>query len=117
MTLTFDSFGGLWPYLFILIAGTFATDIWRWIGVAAGGFLREGSEALTLVKAIATALVAAVVGQLILFPSGELAASPVAVRVAAAALGWLAFWFARKSVLIGVLTAEAILFAGWLLAG
>ena len=117
MTLTFDSFGGLWPYLFILIAGTFATEIWRWIGVAAGGFLREGSEALTLVKAIATALVAAVVGQLILFPSGELAASPVAVRVAAAALGWLAFWFARKSVLIGVATAEAVLFAGWSLAG
>jgi hypothetical protein len=98
-------------------AGTLATDIWRWIGVAAGGFLREGSEALTLVKAIATALVAAVVGQLILFPSGELASSPVAVRVAAAAMGWLAFWFARQSVLVGVATAEALLLAGWSVAG
>ncbi len=117
MTLAFDSFGGLWPYLFILLAGTLATDIWRWLGVAAGGFLREGSEALTLVKAIATALVAAVVGQLILFPSGELANAPMAVRVVAAALGWLAFWLARKSVLIGVATAEAVLFAGWILAG
>ena len=117
MTLSFDSFGGFWPYLFILLAGKLATDVWRWLGVAAGGYLREGSEALTLVKAIATALAAAVVGQLILFPSGELANSPVAVRVAAAALGWLAFWFARKSVLIGVATAEAVLFAGWTLAG
>jgi high-affinity Fe2+/Pb2+ permease len=117
MTLSFDSFGGLWPYLFILLAGTLPTDIWRWIGVAAGGFLREGSEALTLIKAIATALVAAVVGQLILFPSGELAASPTAVRVAAAALGWLIFRLARNSVLLGVLTAEAVLFAGWSLTG
>ena len=77
----------------------------------AGGRLDEESEALIWVKAVATALVAGVVGQLILFPSGELAATPVVLRIAAAALGWLAFWLARKSVLVGVLAAEAVLLA------
>ena len=115
MNITFDSIdAGYWPYLFILVAGTLATEIWRWIGVAAGGRLRQDSEALIWVKAVATALVAGVVGQLIVFPSGALAATPLALRIAAAALGWLAFWFARKSVLTGVLTAEAVLLAGWL---
>ena len=115
MTLTFDSLDApWWPYLFILIAGTLATEIWRWIGLVAGGRLRQDSETLIWVKAVATALVAGVVGQLIVFPSGELAATPVALRIAAAALGWVAYWFVRKSVLVGVLTAEAVLFAGWL---
>ena len=116
MTLTFDSFGGLWPYLFILIAGTLATEIWRWLGVLAGGALREGGEALILVRAVATALVAAVVGQLVLFPSGELAASPLAARIAAAAIGWVAFLLAGRSIFIGVLTAEVVLFAVWTLS-
>ena len=118
MNLTFDSFeSAWWPYLFILLAGTLATDVWRWLGVLIGGSLPEESEALTWVKAVATALVAGVVGQLIVFPTGELAATPLALRMAAAGFGWLAFWFARKSVLVGVLTGEAILLGGWSLAG
>ena len=114
MTLTFHSLeAGWWPYVFIFVAGVLATEIWRWLGVAAGDALREDSQALIMVKACATALVAAVVGQLTLFPAGELAATPAWLRVAAAALGWLAFLLARKSVLVGVLTAEAVLFGGW----
>jgi hypothetical protein len=113
--LTFDSFAaGWWPYVFILVAGVLATDVWRWIGVVAGGALEEGSEALAWVKAVATALVAGVVGQLIVFPSGELAATPLALRIAAAGIGWAAFMLARKTVLVGVLTAEAVLLFGWL---
>ena len=47
---------------------------------------REDSDILVLVRAIATALVAAVIGNLICFPSGALAAAPVALRLGAAAL-------------------------------
>jgi hypothetical protein len=100
-----------WPYLFILVAGWLATDVWRWIGVLAGGRLREESELLVWVRAVATALVAGVISRLILFPAGALAE---ALRVAAAALGWLAFWTAGKRILVGVLTAEAVLIGGWL---
>ena len=34
-----------WPYLFILIAGWFATDIWRYAGVLLGRKLDETSAA------------------------------------------------------------------------
>jgi hypothetical protein len=103
-----------WPYLFILVAGGLATDVWRWIGVLAGGRLREDSELLVWVRAVATALVAGVISRLILFPAGALAEAPLVLRVAAAALGWLAFWAAKKRILVGVLTAEAVLIGGWL---
>ena len=33
-----------WPLVMIIIAGWFATDVWRWLGVFAGGRLREDGE-------------------------------------------------------------------------
>ncbi len=118
MTATFETFGQGWagdfgPYLFILLAGTLMTDIWRWLGVLAGNRLRDDSEALNWVKAVATALIAGVIGNLILFPSGALASAPVALRVVAAALGWGVFMAARRNVLAGVIAAELVLVIGW----
>jgi hypothetical protein len=116
--MTFDAIDAAWwPYLFILIAGGLATDIWRWLGVLAGNRLRDDSEALIWVRAVATALVASVIGKLILFPTGALAAAPLLVRLAAAAAGFAAFAAARQSVLVGVITGEVVLIAGWWLAG
>lgn len=116
MSLTFNGIAGdWWPYLFILLAGTVATDIWRWIGVLAGSRLKDDSEALVFVRAVATSLVASVIGTLIVFPSGQLAATPLWLRIAAAAIGWLAFRAARKTVAVGVLAGEAVLIGGWLL--
>ncbi len=118
MNLTFDSIASpWWPYLFILIAGWLATDIWRWIGVLAGNRLRDDSEALIWVKSVATALVAGVIGKLILFPDGPLAEAPIFLRVAAASIGWVAFLVAKQRVYVGVLTAEAVLIGGWLITG
>ncbi len=118
MTATFETFGQGWagdfgPYLFILLAGTLMTDIWRWLGVLAGNRLRDDSEALNWVKAVATALIAGVIGNLILFPTGALASAPVALRLIAAAFGWGAFMAARKNVLAGVIAAELVLVIGW----
>jgi hypothetical protein len=116
--MTFDAIDAAWwPYLFILVAGGLATDIWRWLGVLAGNGLRDDSEALIWVRAVATALVASVIGKLILFPTGALAAAPLLVRLAAAAAGFAAFAAARQSVLVGVITGEVVLIAGWWLAG
>ena len=71
--MTFDAFDAWWwPYLFILVGGWLATDAWRFLGVYLGGRLRDDTDALVLVRALATALVAAVIGNLIVFPSGAL---------------------------------------------
>jgi hypothetical protein len=101
-----------WPFLFIALGGWLATDAWRYLGVYLGGRIREDSDALVLVRAVATALVAAVIGNLILFPSGDLANTPVILRVGAAVAGFAAYLLGGKKVIVGIIVAEAILLAG-----
>lgn len=107
---------GWWAYAFIAIAGWLATDIWRWLGVIAGKQLRDDSEALNWVRAVATALVAAVIAKLILYPTGVLAQSPLWLRTGAVVLGALAFFLARQKPIAGIATTIAVLAAGlwWL---
>jgi hypothetical protein len=104
-----------WPYLFILVAGFAATDVWRFLGVYLGGRVKDDSEVLVLVRAIATALVAAVIGNLIVYPSGALADTPLALRAGAAAVGFAAYLASGNRMLVGILVAEAVLVAGMLL--
>lgn len=107
---------GWWAYVFIAVAGWLATDIWRWLGVIAGNRLREDSEALNWVRAVATALVAAVIAKLILYPTGVLAQSPLWLRMAAVILGAFGFFLGRQKPAAGIATAIAVLAAGlwWL---
>jgi hypothetical protein len=101
-----------WPFLFILVAGWLATDAWRFLGVYFGGRISEDSDILVLVRTVATALVAAVIGNLIIFPSGALAGSPVALRIGAAAIGFAAYMLLGRHVLVGIIAGEVTLLAG-----
>jgi hypothetical protein len=114
--MTFDAIDAWWwPFVYILVAGWLATDSWRFLGVFFGGQISEESDVLVLVRAVATALVAAVIGNLIIFPSGALAATALALRLGAAAAGFGAYLFFGKSVLVGIIAAELVLGVGmWL---
>lgn len=101
-----------WPYVFILVGGTAMTYPWRFLGVFLGGRIREDSDVLVLVRAVATALVAAVIGNLICFPSGPAADSTLALRIGSALLGFAAYFFLRRKVLVGIVVAELVFLAG-----
>jgi hypothetical protein len=103
-----------WHFLFIFIAGAVATDAWRFLGVGFGERIPEQSEALVFVRCIATALVAAVIGNLIAFPSGTLADMPLWLRLGAAAAGFGTF-LGGGHMLLGIAVAEAVLAAGMIL--
>jgi branched-subunit amino acid transport protein len=107
----------LWPFLYILVAGWLATDLWRWLGVIAGARLKEDSELLNWVRAVATALVASVVAKQILFPGGALADSPLWLRIGAAVFGFLVFYLTGEKVIFGVATAILLLAGGLYLLG
>ncbi len=64
------------------------------------------------VRAVATALLAAVVARLVLTPSGALVALPLWLRLGAVVGGVAVFALAKRSVLAGVVAAEAILVGG-----
>ncbi|UUP15808.1 AzlD domain-containing protein [Nitratireductor thuwali] len=104
-----------WPYLFIIVGGWLATDMWRFVGVYFGGKLAEDSELLVMVRCIATALVAAVIANLVIFPSGALAATPLWLRVGAGLAGFAAYLAAGKRVIVGIIAGELVLAGGMLL--
>lgn len=111
--MSFDALDGWWwPYVFILAAGWLATDSWRFLGVYLGGKMSEDSDILVFVRCVATALVAAVIANLVVFPGGALASSPLALRIGAAAIGFAAYLAAGKRMIVGIVSAEAVLLAG-----
>lgn len=115
--LSFDAYPGvLWPFVFIILAGWLPTDVWRYLGVLFAGRIREDSGAVELVRAIATALVAAVIARLVLYPTGSLALIPDAARIGAMLGGFLAYILLRRSIVLGLCVAQAILIGGTLLA-
>ena len=114
--ITFTTFtASWWPFVFILLAGWLPTDIWRYLGVLSAGRVDEHSPLAALARSVATALVAAVIAQLVFFPRGALAAVPTLVCVAALAGGFAAYLASGRRILAGILAAEALLLGGYAL--
>jgi len=99
-------------YLALLLVGVLPSEIWRWLGLMLGGGLDEDSEIIMWVRAVATALIAAVVARIVLIPPGALAAVPLPVRLAALAGGFLGFLLIRRSAFAGVVVGEGLLVLG-----
>jgi len=100
------------PWFALILAGFLPNEIWRLAGVMLVRGLDEKSQIIIWVRAVATAMLAGVLAQLVLSSTGALALIPVSVRIGAAVLGFLAFLAARKSVFVGVLTGELAVMAG-----
>jgi hypothetical protein len=108
----------LWSYFALVLVGFLPNEIWRALGFVVARGLDEGSDILVWVRAVATAVLSAVIAKLTLFAPGALAGIPLEIRLAAVALGFAAFVLFRRSVFAGVLTGEIVLLAGaFLLAG
>jgi hypothetical protein len=105
------------PYLVLVLVGFLPNEIWRWFGLGLARGLNEKSEIALWARAVATAILAGVIAKLILFPSGELVAIPLAVRVFAAVCGFTAFVLIRRSLLAGVVAGELVLLAGAFFSG
>lgn len=102
--------------LAVVLIGFLPNELWRILGVVVGRGLDEDGLLMQWVRAVATALLAAVVARLVLTPAGALVSLPLWLRLAAIAGGVLAFALAHRSVLAGVLAGEAVLVGGawWL---
>ncbi|MEP9348002.1 AzlD domain-containing protein [Xanthobacter sp. KR7-225] len=95
----------------VILVGFLPTEVWRMLALIAGRQVEEGSEVFHWVKAVATALLAAVVARLVFAPTGLIVAVPLALRLAALAGGVLGFYLVRRSVFAGVVVGELILIA------
>ena len=102
----------LWPYVVLILVGFLPNEVWRWLGFVLARGIDEGSEILLWVRAVATAVLAAVIAKLIFFAPGALATIPLSVRLVAMVAGFAGFIVFRRSVFAGVATGEAVLILG-----
>jgi branched-subunit amino acid transport protein len=112
-----SDFIGDWHALVILfVAGVIPNQIWRMLGLWFGGGIDEGSELLVWVRAVATAVLAGVIAQILVQPPGALASVPGWLRYSAVVAGFAVFTLSRKSIFAGVVCGEIIMVSGkwWL---
>ena len=111
-----DFIGDWHALLVLLVAGVLPNQIWRMLGLWFGGGLDEGSELLVWVRAVATAVLAGVIAQIVVQPPGALASVPDWLRYSAVVAGFAAFMLSRKSIFAGVACGEIVMLAGkwWL---
>jgi branched-subunit amino acid transport protein len=112
-----SEFLGDWHAIVVLlIAGVLPNQIWRMLGLWLGGGLDEGSELLVWVRAVATAILAGVIAQIVVQPPGALASVHAFLRYGAVVAGFAAFVLTGRSIFAGVVCGEIFMLAGkwWL---
>ena len=112
-----SEFIGDWHALVVLLlAGFLPNESWRMLGLWLGSGVDEESDLLVWVRAVATAILAGVIAQILLLPPGALASIPGFLRIGAVAVGLLAFAASRRSIFAGVACGEIVMLAGkwWL---
>lgn len=89
----------------LLIVCWAATYVWRGLGVALARRLDVRSEAFRWASCVAFAMIAGLIAQILLMPTGTLAAASPGERLGASA-GALAAYFllTRRNLFVGVLT-------------
>src|ERR1019366_8850397 len=108
-----SDFLGDWHALLVLfMAGFLPNEVWRMLGLWLGGGADEGSQLLVWVRAVATAILAGVIAQILLEPPGALASVPGWLRYGAVAAGFAAFIATRRSIFAGVVCGELLMLAG-----
>jgi branched-subunit amino acid transport protein len=111
-----DFFGDWHALLLLLVAGVIPNQIWRMLGLWLGSGLDEGSDLLVWVKAVATAILAGVIAEILVHPPGALASVPGLLRYGAVVVGFIVFVLTRRSIFAGVVSGEFLMLAGkwWL---
>jgi branched-subunit amino acid transport protein len=107
-----DFLGDGHALMVLLLAGFLPNEIWRMLGLWLGSGVDEGSELLVWVRAVATAILAGVIAQILVFPPGSLAGVPEFLRYGAVAAGLAVFITTRRSIFAGVVCGEIVMLAG-----
>lgn len=96
---------GLPLYATLVVAGFAVTYVWRFLGVVAVKRIDPESDLLLWVRAVATALVAALVIRISFWPAGALAETASVNRAAALSAGLAAYYILGRRVEWGVAVA------------
>ena len=90
------------PYLLFLLLAILATEPWRHLGVIWAGKITPESEVLQWVRAISTALIAALIVRLVINPAGPLAETTLALRCTALAAALATYYLCKQNLLLAI---------------
>ncbi|MGE3247218.1 MAG: AzlD domain-containing protein [Beijerinckiaceae bacterium] len=108
----------MWPYLARVIFGFLPSEVWRLMSIYIASGIDEKSEVFQWVRAVSTTLLAGVVANILLAPSGALAKVPLAARLGAMGIGLAVYFLTGRSVINGVLAGVGtVIAAAWYFAG
>jgi hypothetical protein len=108
---------GIELYAVLLLIAVLAHEPWRWAGYALGRWLNPDDEIFKWVKSVSTALVAAMVARLVLFPAGSLASVPLEIRLGAFVVGLAVFYASAQTPWKGVVAGALVIAAGKFIGG
>ena len=108
---------GIGAYVLVLLIAVLAHEPWRWAGYAVGRTLNPEGEIFKWVKSVSTALVAAMVARLVLFPAGALASVPLWIRLTSFALALAVFFTGGRTPWKGVVAGALLIAVGKLISG
>lgn len=104
---------GIWTagggYLAFFIAGFLVSEPWRWAGALLGRGIDPASEVFAWVRAVATAIVAALCARLIVFPTGVLADVGLGMRLAALVVGIAVYLLSGRRLGVGIAASLGVL--------
>ena len=86
----------------LVLAASLATYFWRGAGVLLSGRVTVESELFAWATCVAYAMVAGLVSRIVFMPTGMLADTVLADRLAACAVALAAYHLARRNLLAGV---------------
>lgn len=103
----------------IVAIGFLATEPWRWAGVVFSKGLSEEGELIAWVRAVSTALIAALVMRLLIEPPGSLENTPIILRFLSLLSAIISYFvFQRRlllSIFLGLLMFLSLLYVNGLL--
>ena len=104
-----DVLSGWQGYAMILLIALLVQEPWRWLGLYFGRSLSVQSPVFLWVRLVATALVAALVMRIVLFPPGALQDIAIAYRLLALACAVAAYYLTSRNMALGVVVGGATL--------
>lgn len=104
-----------YPWIVVALAAV-VTYFWRAFGVMVSGRINPNGAVFQWVGCVAYALLAGLIGRMIMLPIGPVAATDLASRLTAAAVALAVFFLTRRNIFLGV-TAGTGTLVGLTMAG
>ncbi|UUX51057.1 AzlD domain-containing protein [Nisaea acidiphila] len=104
------------PLVLVLLSAA-VTFLWRGLGAALASRIDTEGTLFRWIACVSYATVAGLISRMTVLPTGEIAETPLALRLGAVAIGFAVFFLAKRNLLLGAAAGAASFASGLILLG